>query len=60
MTTGEMRYLWLVDLSAKRALRGQTPSNLRAYSFAVDAGHRSILLRAHFATSPSEADIDDI
>ena len=34
--------------SARRALDGQTPSTLRAYSFAIDHSIGLILLRAHF------------
>ena len=45
---------------ARRALQGQTPSTLRAYSFAVDGERRVILLRAHFAETPSEDDLSDI
>jgi hypothetical protein len=45
---------------AKRALEGQTPKNLRAYSFAIDKHRKIILLRAHFAEPPSEDDMEDI
>ncbi len=46
--------------SARRALDGQTPSTLRAYSFAIDHSTGLILLRAHFAEEPSETDLEDI
>ena len=46
--------------SARRALSDQTPANLRAYSFSIDLEKKEILLRAHFASPPSEADLDDI
>ncbi len=49
-----------VCFSARRALRGQTPASLRAYSFAVDETSKLILLRAHFAVAPSAADLADI
>ncbi len=49
-----------VCFSAKRALRGQTPMGLRAYSFAVDADNKRLRLRAHFAQSPSEDDLESI
>lgn len=46
--------------SAKRALRGQTPKTLRAYSFALDNENRRVLLRAHFGEAPSEDDMEAI
>jgi len=49
-----------VCFSATRALRGQTPVGLRAYSFAIDLEIREILLRAHFDAPPSEDDLEDI
>jgi len=49
-----------VCVFAKRALGGQTPTNLRAYSFAIDYKEGRILLRAHFANPPSEDDLEDI
>jgi hypothetical protein len=50
----------LVRGSAKRALRNQTPTRLRAYSFAVDGARKRIRLRAHFAEAPSENDLEVI
>ena len=50
----------LVCGSAKRALHGQAPKGLRAYSFAVDSVRKCILLRAHFAESPSGNDLEAI
>jgi hypothetical protein len=49
-----------VILSAERALRGQTPDNLRAYSVAIDPTAREIVLRAHFYAPPSEQDLEDM
>ena len=49
-----------VCFSAKRALGGQTPETLRAYSFKIDLGHKLIRLRAHFAQPPSEDDLEAI
>ena len=46
--------------SVQRALEGQTPSTLRAYSFAIDHGSRRLLLRAHFEEVPSEDALEDI
>ncbi len=46
--------------SAKRALRGQTPETLRAYSFEIDPEKKLIRLRAHFAQPPSEEDLEAI
>ena len=46
--------------SAKRALRGQTPETLRAYSFEIDPKKKLIRLRAHFAQQPSEDDLEAI
>lgn len=54
------RLLKLVCGSAKRALDGQTPRTLRAYSFAINHDSKRILLRAHFGESPSEDDLDAI
>jgi hypothetical protein len=50
----------LVCGSAMRALRNQTPTGLRAYSFAVDGERRRIRLRAHFAETPSENDLEAV
>ena len=49
-----------VCLSAQRALGGQTPESLRAYSFDADMKKQEILLRAHFGEQPSEADLEEI
>ncbi len=49
-----------VCFSAKRALEGQTPEALRAYSFEIDQGNKLIRLRAHFAQPPSEDDLETI
>lgn len=49
-----------VLLSAMRALGGQTPTKLLAYSFCVDREHRIVKLRAHFSEPPSPEDIEDI
>lgn len=46
--------------SAKRALQGQTPETLRAYSFEIDVGKKLTRLRAHFAQPPSEDDLEAI
>ena len=46
--------------SAMRALQGQTPDSLRAYSFDIDLERRLIRLRAHFAEPPSEDDLEAI
>ena len=46
--------------SAKRALRGQTPETLRAYSFEIDPEKKLIRLRAHFGENPSEDDLEAI
>ena len=59
MTENE-RLLKLVCGSAKRALHGQTPNTLRAYSFSIDHGAKRILLRAHFGENPSEDDLEAI
>ena len=40
--------------SAQRALSGQTPPELIAYSLAVDREHQIIRLKAHFERPPSE------
>lgn len=50
----------LLCFSAKRALGGQTPDTLRAYSFEIDQAKKRILLRAHFAVAPSEDDLEAI
>lgn len=49
-----------VCLSARRALQGQTPKSLRAYSFKIDTLTKKIHLRAHFDQTPSEDDLDDM
>lgn len=49
-----------VCFSTQRALRGQTPSTLRAYSFEIDRERKLIRLRAHFAEPPSEDDLEAI
>ncbi len=49
-----------VCFSAQRALRGQTPDTLRAYSFEIDPERKVIRLRAHFADAPSEDDLEAI
>ena len=54
------RVMRLVCGSVKRALEGQTPGSLRAYSFAVDQESRVINLKAHFAQPPSEDDLEAI
>jgi hypothetical protein len=59
MTENE-RLVRLVCASARRALLGQTPATLRAYSFAIDHEQKQIRLRAHFAEEPSEDDLDAI
>ena len=46
--------------SAKRALQGQTPETLRAYSFEIDPEGKLIRLRAYFAQPPSEEDLEAI
>jgi hypothetical protein len=46
--------------SIRRALSGQTPDALCAYSFAFDADRRKILLKAHFDRTPSDVDCEDI
>ena len=46
--------------SAQRALEGQTPEMLRAYSFGIDPDNKLIRLRAHFAQPPSEDDLETI
>ena len=46
--------------SAKRALQGQTPTTLRAYSFSLDIPAKRIYLRAHFSEEPSEDDLEAI
>lgn len=46
--------------SAKRALEGQTPETLRAYSFDIDPEKKLMRLRAHFGESPSEDDLEAI
>ena len=57
----EVKYfLQLVCGSAKRALQGQTPATLRAYSFSIDSDNKRIFLRAHFAEIPSEDDLETI
>jgi hypothetical protein len=58
--TEDERLRQLVCSSAKRALRGQTPATLRAYSFAIDNDNKCILLRAHFGEHPSENDLEAI
>ena len=58
--TDDERLLRSVCGSAKRALGGQTPSTLRAYSFAIDHERKRILLRAHFGEEPSEDDLEAI
>lgn len=54
------RLLKLVCGSARRALHSQTPSTLRAYSFAIDHNSRHIILRAHFGEPPLENDMEMI
>ena len=46
--------------SATRALEGQTPETLRAYSFEIDPGKKLIRLRANFGENPSEDDLEAI
>ena len=46
--------------SAKRALGGQTPETLRAYSFEINPEKKLIRLRAHFGEGPSEDDLEAI
>jgi hypothetical protein len=58
--TEDERLLRLVCGSAKRALYGQTPATLRAYSFAIDHDNKRIRLRAHFGESPSDDDLEAI
>jgi hypothetical protein len=58
--TEDKRLLRLVCGSVKRALSGQTPASLRAYSFAIDNDNKRILLRAHFGENPSEDDLEVI
>ncbi|MBN9560051.1 MAG: hypothetical protein J0H14_04890 [Alphaproteobacteria bacterium] len=58
MTTENEILLHRVCLSAKRALSGQTPATLRAYSFAIDRDRKIVRLRAHFAESPSDDALD--
>ncbi len=53
-------FLKSLCFSAKRALRGQMPKTLRAYSFAINSEEGLILLRAHFERPPSEDDLEDI
>lgn len=49
-----------VCFSAQRALRGQTPDALRAYSFEIDRKRGLVRFRAHFAEPPSEDDLESI
>lgn len=49
-----------VCFSARRALQGQTPDTLRAYSFEIDSEKKVLRLRAHFAEPPSEDDLEAI
>jgi len=58
--TQEEHLTQLVCGLSKRALRNQTPTGLRAYSFAVDGERKRIRLRAHFAETPSEDDLEAI
>ena len=58
--TQDEQLVQLVCGSAKRALRGQTPTTLRAYSFEIDNKNKKIFLRAHFSAKPSEEDLDMI
>lgn len=58
--TEDDRLLKVVCFSAKRALNTQTPTTLRAYSFAVDKINRLIQLRAHFGEQPSQDDLENI
>jgi hypothetical protein len=53
-------YLTLIPVSVQRALRGRTPANLRATSFAMDQAHRRLILRAHFEQTLTQADLDAI
>lgn len=46
--------------SAQRALSGQTPPELLAYSFAVDREQQVIHLKAHFSQPPSEDAVENI
>lgn len=52
--------LHLTCLSVRRALKDQTPETLRAYSFAIYHDRQRILLRAHFAETPSDDDLEDM
>jgi hypothetical protein len=45
--TEDEHWLRLVCGSARRALQGQTPATLRAYSFAIDRENKRFRLRAH-------------
>ncbi len=44
--------------SAQRALRGQTPSRLVAYSVDVDPTRPILHLKAHFSSTPTEDEIE--
>lgn len=46
--------------NAKRALQGETPASLRAYSFAMDREAKEIRLRAHFDSAPSEDEAESM
>ena len=59
MTDNE-RLLKRLCWSAQRALEGQTPSTLRAYSFEIDHSRKRVLLRAHFGDQPSDDDLEAI
>ena len=44
----------------KRALQDQTPRNLRAFSYQVELDRKLIRLRAHFDSTPSEDELEEI
>lgn len=45
---------------AARALANQTPDSLAALSYDVDEKVKRLFLKAHFATCPTEADVQDM
>jgi hypothetical protein len=47
-----------LQASAQRALRGQTPSHLVAYSVDVDPTWPVLYLKAHFSSTPTEDEIE--
>lgn len=52
------KVLQRLHASAQRALRGQTPSHLVAYSFDADPTRAVLHLKAHFSSAPTQDEVE--